>query len=88
MTVAIHTQNTFELLHRFRRRPVENCLDSFWIDGGAFSRNDMPKIGDFRKPELAFGELSIEAVFAKLHPGLSLPGGSPTMRRIRRVEET
>ena len=65
-TVASHTQDTSELLHCFGRRLVKNCLDSFRIDGGAFSRNDMPKIGDFRKPELAFGELSVEVVFVKL----------------------
>ena len=29
----------------------------------------MTKINDFRNPELTFGELGIEAMFAKLHEG-------------------
>ena len=54
------------MLDDLRRKPKKDCLDGFRIDGDAFTRNDIPKVNDFRKPEFTFGELGIERMFTKL----------------------
>ena len=64
--VTCQTEKTSHLLDILRRKPFNDCLDSFWIDSNAFSRNDMPEIDNLRKPEFTLGEFGIEAMFTKL----------------------
>ena len=54
------------MLDDLRRKPKKDCLDGFRIDGDAFTRNDIPKVNDFRKPKFTLGELGIERMFTKL----------------------
>ena len=54
------------MLDDLRRKPKKDCLDGFRIDGDAFTRNDIPKVNDFRKPEFTLGELGIERIVTKL----------------------
>ena len=67
MIIASQAKKASDLLHRFRRNPINNCLDYFGIDGDVFHRNDMSEIYDFRKLELTLKELGIETMFVKLH---------------------
>ena len=62
-TIACQTKELSDILWR---KSFNNGLDIIRIDSNAFFRNDMPKIGDLRKPKLALGELGIEATLAKL----------------------
>jgi DNA-directed RNA polymerase subunit F len=64
--VTCQTEETSHLLDILRRKPFNDRLDGFRIDSNAFSRNDMAKIDDLRKPKFTFGELGIETVFTKL----------------------
>ena len=54
------------MLDDLRRKPKKDCLDGFRIDCDAFTRKDIPKVNNFRKPEFTFGELGIERMFTKL----------------------
>ena len=66
VAVTCQTEETSHLLDILRRKPFNDCLDSFRIYSSAFSRNDMPEIDNLRKPEFTFRELGIEAMFTKL----------------------
>ena len=54
------------MLDDLRRKPKKDCLDGFRIDGDAFTRKDIPKVNDFRKPKFTLVELGIERIFTKL----------------------
>src|SRR3954466_15790364 len=64
--IASESEETADLLDGRGRSPVKNSLDTFGGDGNAILGNHMSKVGDFRKPELTLGILSIEFVFSKL----------------------
>ena len=55
------------MLDDLLRKPKKDCLDGFRIDGDAFTRKDIPKVNDFRKPEFTLGELGLKTMFTKLH---------------------
>src|SRR3954464_7551703 len=42
---------------------IQDCLNTFWVDGNAILGNHMTKVGYFRKPELTLIILSVEFVF-------------------------
>lgn len=64
--VTCQTEKTSHLLDILRRKAFNECLDGFRIDNDAFSRNDMAKIDNLRKPEFTFRELGIETMFTKI----------------------
>src|SRR3954470_1132990 len=61
--IASESEKTADLLDGVGRSPFKNSLDTFCGDGNAILGNHMPKVGDFGKPELTFGILSIEFMF-------------------------
>jgi hypothetical protein len=64
--IACQTEEAPDLFDVLRCNPLDYGLDSLWIHGNAFGRDDMPKVGDFGKPKLTLGELGVEAMFTKL----------------------
>src|SRR3954467_9060663 len=64
--IAVKAEETSDLLDSLGRSPVNNSLDTFWVDGNAILRNHVTKVGHFRKPELTLRILSVEFVFSKL----------------------
>ena len=64
--IAGETEKTSDLLDILRRSPIENSLNSLWVDSNTILRDDMPKVGHFRKPEFTFRILCIELMFSKL----------------------
>jgi hypothetical protein len=47
--VTCQTEEASDFLDILRRKPFNNCLDSFRIDNNAFSRNNMPEISNLRR---------------------------------------
>src|SRR5215216_7567093 len=64
--VTSQTKEAPDFFDIYRRKPVNNCLYSFRVDGNALGRDDVTKIGYLRQPKLTFGELCIQAVLTKL----------------------
>src|SRR3954469_13581345 len=64
--IASESEETPDLLEGLGRSPVENSLDTFWVDSNAILGNHMTKVGYFRKPELTLRILSVEFLFSKL----------------------
>ena len=64
--IAGELEKTSDLLDILWRSPIENILDSFWVDGNTILRDDMPKISYFGKLEFTLGILSIELMLSKL----------------------
>ena len=45
--IAGESEKTSDLLDILRRSPIENSLNSLWVDGNTILGDDMPKIGYF-----------------------------------------
>ena len=64
--IAGETEKTSDLLDILQRSPIENSLNSLWVDGNTILGDDMPKIGYFGEPEFTLGILSIQLMLSTL----------------------
>src|ERR1041385_7733419 len=67
-TAAItgESEETSDLLDSLGGSPIQDSLNTFWVDDDAILGNHVTKVGHFRKPELTLRILSVEFVFSKL----------------------